>query len=744
MPAHTYQWLSELLAVMLPDLEDMPKGAKGQEFARKWFSSLLRRFAERGLTTPYQQRNHVVSTRHEIRAQFGDDHPSLEVVGFDEPTWQQINQELSDRMETRSENQRLLDNPDGIVAKGKSLLDHTTLPELACGLAVATGRRFSELLSGQSRYESASAWSVYFTGQRKHKGDPEDFCFEIPTLVSADQVLNSWGRLLKLIGTDVLTPHSINNRFNHIVNAAAERHFRGLVPPRLPAANPGEEGTERDPHARERKTDAIYLHLFRAVYATIAVHWYCPPRVNRITYKAEIQGHRQILEAADGTMRRSYAASRHYDDYQIGNGKGNIDGRQGIKLGTLPGLEILTVFRKPGRGEDILLTDSNDELPVTLPFTSFIPSPSGASTPTTEPEIPMPPTTPTPTPEAAPAQVEATPGAAPVVGAAPAKPITKKVRSASYRIYPDDKARLESERAKVNEGRATSDHLSQHDHLRSLLELAAHAASFEQAAQRTEAAETRVEQERQRANELAVRLAAQAQESNRLSDILRAIRPQAADFAPLTAVAKELLDLALSMENGAVKEKLLSLASRTLGGMPAPTEAATPAKTSEPPRAATRPAVAPRPAATPSPEPRPALAPAAAQAETPRRDADEDEGASDKPPVTAKPSPAHTHAASARSRERLDQALKSMMDFNDRQENLAAMWAITPSTVAKLTGANRVAIRSYFAQNADRIKEHHDRHGITERNNYLHGRHKEKIEDVIDAAPATANTGNSE
>lgn len=734
MPAHTYQWLSELLAVMLPDLEDMPKGAKGQEFARKWFSSLLRRFSERGLTTPYQQRNHVVSTRHEIRARFGDDHPALEIVGFDEPTWQQINQELSDRMEARSENQRLLDNPDGIVAKGESLLDHTTLPELACGLAVATGRRFSELLSGQSRYEPASVWSVYFTGQRKHKGDPKDFCFEIPTLVSAAQVLNAWGRLLKLIGAEILTPHSINNRFNHMVNAAAERHFRGLVPPRLPAAAPGEESTERDPHARERKADAIYLHLFRAVYATIAVHWYCPPRVNRITYKAEIQGHRQILEAADGKMRRSYAASRHYDDYQIGDGKGNIDGRQGIKLGTLPGLEILTIFRRPGKGEDVELTDgdSTDGISVDVPVTIVTPpiSPS-------EPETSMPPKTPTRTPEAAPAPVEAAPAAAPVpvTEKAPAKP---KSKPGLYRIHPDDKARLEESRTKVED-------LSQPDHLRSMLELAARAATFQDAAQRTDAAEARIEQERQRANELAARLEAQTQESKRLSDILRAIRPQAADFAPLAGVAKELLDLALSMENGAVRDKLLSLASRTLGGMPAPTEAATPAKTSESPRAATRPAVAPRPAATPSPEPRSSPSPAAGQAEPPSEEANKDaEGTEDKPPVTAKPAPAHTHAASARGRKRLDQAVKSIMDFNDQQQNLMAMWAITPSTIAKLTGANRELIRSYFAQNAERIKEHHERHGITERNNYLHGSHKEKIEDVIDATPATTNAGAAE
>ena len=356
----------------------------------------------------------------------------------------------------------MLDNPEGIVAKAATLLTDTRLPALACGLAVATGRRFSELLSGQSRYEAASAWSVFFTGQRKHRGDPENFRFEIPTLVSADHVLLAWERLLKLIGNEVLTPHSINNRYNHIVNQAAEHHFRGLVPSRLPAAAPGDEGSERDPHARERKADAIYLHLFRAVYATIAVHWFCPPRVNRITYKAEIQGHRQILEA-DGSMRRSYAASRHYDDYQIGDGKGNIDGRQGIKLGTVPGLEILTVFRKPGRGEDILLTDSPDEeIPLDVPVTIVVPSPSAVPP---EPETSMPPKTPAQPSEAAPAPYGETPTAAPTSATEKAPAKTSAKRASLYRIHSDDKARLEEDRAKLNEGRTKADEVNQPDHL---------------------------------------------------------------------------------------------------------------------------------------------------------------------------------------------------------------------------------------------------------------------------------------
>ena len=47
------------------------------------------------------------------------------------------------------------------------------------------------------------------------------------------------------------------------------------------------------------------MHLFRAVYATLAVYYYCPPRVNGILFKAEIQGHRMIATTTDKETLRS-------------------------------------------------------------------------------------------------------------------------------------------------------------------------------------------------------------------------------------------------------------------------------------------------------------------------------------------------------------------------------------------------------------------------------------------------------
>ena len=94
---------------------------------------------------------------------------------------------------------------------------------------------------------------------------------------------------------------------------------------------------------KRKDKDNLYTHLFRAVYSTIAAHWYCPPKVPVIEYRAAIQGHYQVLDEKNPQLRRAIAADRNYFDYQIGNGEGNIDGRLGIKL-TLPGVKVIEEF----------------------------------------------------------------------------------------------------------------------------------------------------------------------------------------------------------------------------------------------------------------------------------------------------------------------------------------------------------------------------------------------------------------
>jgi hypothetical protein len=121
-------------------------------------------------------------------------------------------------------------------------------------------------------------------------------------------------KLREISPTHGLSAQQINQKYAHAVATACDRHFAELVPKR--------DGREN-----------LFTHLFRSVYATIATLWFAPTSVDASEYKAAIQGHYAILEEPDSSLRRSLAASRHYNDYKIAAPKGNIDGRQGIKLG---------------------------------------------------------------------------------------------------------------------------------------------------------------------------------------------------------------------------------------------------------------------------------------------------------------------------------------------------------------------------------------------------------------------------
>ena len=76
-----------------------------------------------------------------------------------------------------------------------------------------------------------------------------------------------------------------------------DRSFRDLVP------------------TRDGKNN-LYTHLFRAVYATIATHWFCPPTVSDLEFRAYIQGHFKILDESNKNKQTDMASQRHYWDLQ--------------------------------------------------------------------------------------------------------------------------------------------------------------------------------------------------------------------------------------------------------------------------------------------------------------------------------------------------------------------------------------------------------------------------------------------
>jgi len=303
------KWLRELLAEHLPRLVQLSDTQEDLETAQEWDCLIKEQLRSRGLISLHQQKNRITDVRNAIKV-IDPEHPALLVVGFTAHEWMEINSMAASA--TASRTTQFLDSTEAIASMAAQLLQSRIWSEVAAGLAVVTGRRVSEILK-TARFTFKSTYSVMFTGAVKRRQESVALNFEIPTLVEAQTVIEAIAKLRGWLDTSNMTNRQINERYEQAVAQACDRYFRDLVP------------------LREGKGN-LYTHLFRAVYATIATHWFCPPTVSDLEFRAYIQGHFQILNEANEQKRTSMAAQRHYWDYKIADGQGNVDGRLGIKL----------------------------------------------------------------------------------------------------------------------------------------------------------------------------------------------------------------------------------------------------------------------------------------------------------------------------------------------------------------------------------------------------------------------------
>ena len=332
------KWLQTLVDQFLPAVELLQDTPEGRAQGLKWATWMRQQWVEHGLVELKQQRNLMTDVRNAIKSQLGEDHLALDCLNFTVAEWTAINSPIEQQVARRNEHVVLLENPDAIVALAVRLLESREWAEVAAGLVVLTGRRSSEIL-GTAQFQPKSQWSVMFTGALKRRGEVQRLSFEIPTLTTAERVIKALEKLRQICPTQGLSAGQINQKYAQAVATACDLHFSELVPKR--------EGR-----------DNLFSHLFRSVYSAISTLWYAPPNVDANEYKAAIQGHYAILDADDGTLRRSLAASRHYNDYKIGDPNGNIDGRQGIKLG-YGGVEVIDAFN-PEKGGDAIREEGVD------------------------------------------------------------------------------------------------------------------------------------------------------------------------------------------------------------------------------------------------------------------------------------------------------------------------------------------------------------------------------------------------
>lgn len=323
------QWLRQLLSDLLPDL--LAEKISSEVFAAE-IDAVLQ---FRGLCTLSQQKNPRSNIVQALKS-IVPNHPAIALVSLAPDQYRVLNDEQLGKLGDTQPKYITSQTAQLVVDRATDLLASAEWSDVSAGLAVLVGRRISEVLL--SDFAPKEAYSLLFSGMAKKSKLDADITIEIPTLAPAEPVLAAVHKLqrsLKIADLKLSTLSSkqakqiVNRRYSEASADACDRHFADLVPKR-------------------QDKERLYNHLFRALHATIAAHWYCPSTVLEHNYKAEIQGHFTL--GADGKKVPKYSARSHYDDYLIGYFDSESqsiqrDGRLGIKLG-LEGVEVISAFRQ--------------------------------------------------------------------------------------------------------------------------------------------------------------------------------------------------------------------------------------------------------------------------------------------------------------------------------------------------------------------------------------------------------------
>lgn len=333
------KWVKQFVIDYLPKLAQ--QSISNTEFAEAFNQELQ----ARNLVTPKQQKNYRSNLCQALKT-INEQHPAIALVSPTAEEYRELNDAQRGKLADRETRYFTSNQAQVLVDRATDLLESAEWSDVGAGLAVLIGRRISEILL--SSFSPKSAWSLSFSEMAK-KADTDGLTIEIPTLAPAPVVLSAIERLQKSLRIEDLKLNSlstkmakqtVNGRFSEPVASKCIEHFSDLVPAR----------SDRD---------NLYTHIFRACYATIAAHWFCPPNVPEHNFKAEIQGHFTLSK--DGKKLPNYSARANYDDYAIGTPDGNRDGRLGIKLGTLPGLEVIEAFRKEKLAMEITIGNKDKD-----------------------------------------------------------------------------------------------------------------------------------------------------------------------------------------------------------------------------------------------------------------------------------------------------------------------------------------------------------------------------------------------
>ncbi|MBE7384745.1 MAG: hypothetical protein F6J95_025440 [Leptolyngbya sp. SIO1E4] len=246
-------------------------------------------------------------------------HHALDFLVYDYQTQIKLRGITTKHNNTRQDNMKPV-NLDRYMEKVQELLQSNDTLELIVGIAAATGRRHTEVVSlGQFKLQD-HPYLLTFSGQQK-KADAIEF--DILTLLPAVDVLAALNRLrekpemIEIEGKP--SEHPNVRRINAWVNRGVHRLLGD---------------TQIVPVLEGFKT--VSIHRLRGLYGAIAIHYFCPEHKREHRFLQYYLGH--VLE---GEIAPNSRATDHYFHYYLVRGKKSIRAR-GVKVpssGLLPALQ---------------------------------------------------------------------------------------------------------------------------------------------------------------------------------------------------------------------------------------------------------------------------------------------------------------------------------------------------------------------------------------------------------------------
>ena len=228
-------------------------------------------------------------------------HHAFDFLVYDDETQMALRSQTTHANNTRQDNLAFVELDDYMEAL-EQLLQSDNALELIVGIAGATGRRHTEVVSVGEFVLRDHPFLLGFTGQQKKADDGGEY--DILTLLPAINVLDAIGKLREHPDiTDVLgkraDDHEIQ-RINSWVNRGVQRLLgaSGIVPTL--------EGFK-----------TVSIHRLRGLYGAIAIHFFCPQHQREHRFLQHYLGH-----VIDGAITPNSRATDHYfHDVLARNGK---------------------------------------------------------------------------------------------------------------------------------------------------------------------------------------------------------------------------------------------------------------------------------------------------------------------------------------------------------------------------------------------------------------------------------------